>query len=145
VGRESWRNWRHVSVRKKGSCYQKDMWRLGSESGWSWRNGEKPDGNNGVSAMTHTVTSKSWRNSYFSKDCHPSFFWQAVRLDDAFDAPGADGEAGLAELLGDDVDGGVGVEEAVANDLTLDLVGADVVGFGTTLLVLESQGALFFE
>ena len=36
-------------------------------------------------------------------------------------------ETSLAELLGDDVDRGVGIEEAVADDLAFDLVGADVV------------------
>jgi hypothetical protein len=58
------------------------------------------------------------------------FFLQAVLLDGAFHAPGADLETGLAELLGDDVDRGVGIEEAVADDLSLDLVGADGIGLG---------------
>ena len=44
-------------------------------------------------------------------------------------------ETGLAELLGDDVDRGVGIEEAVADDLSLDLVGADGVGLGSAFLV----------
>jgi hypothetical protein len=63
--------------------------------------------------------------------------------DDAFDAARGDGEAGLAEFLGDDVGGGVGVEEAMANDLTHDLVGADMRGFGTGLAELEGLGAMF--
>ena len=60
---------------------------------------------------------------------------KAVLLDDAVHAPGADREAGLAELLGDDVDRGVGIEEAMADDLALDLVGADIVGFGAAFVV----------
>src|SRR6266705_1650848 len=40
------------------------MWTLGNASGRSWRNGAKPDGNSDASAITHTVTSKSWRNSF---------------------------------------------------------------------------------
>jgi hypothetical protein len=70
---------------------------------------------------------------------------KAVLLNSAFHAPGADLEAGLAELLGDDVDRGVGIEEAVADDLSLDLVGADGIGLRSTFLVLESQGSLLLE
>jgi hypothetical protein len=73
------------------------------------------------------------------------FFLKAVLLDGAFHAPGADLETGLAELLGDDVDRGVGIEEAVADDLSLDLVGADGIGLRSPFLVLESQGSLLLE
>ena len=68
-----------------------------------------------------------------------------VRLDHAFDTARADGEAGLTELLGDDIDRGIGIEEAVANDLSFDLVGADVVGLGTAFLRLEGRGSLFLK
>jgi hypothetical protein len=68
---------------------------------------------------------------------------KAILLDDAVHAPSTDGETSLAELLGDDVDRGVGIEEAVANDLALDLVGADIVVFGAGLVALESCATLF--
>ena len=55
---------------------------------------------------------------------------KAVLLDDAHDTTRADHEASLAELLGDHVDCGVGIEEAVTNDLANDFVGADLVVFG---------------
>ena len=55
---------------------------------------------------------------------------KAVLLDDADDTTSADREAGLAELLCDDVDRGVRIEEAVTDDLTNDFVGADIVAFG---------------
>jgi len=61
---------------------------------------------------------------------------KAILLDDAVHAPGADGEASLAELLGDDVDRGIGIEEALADDLALDLVGADIVVFGAGFVAL---------
>ena len=44
-----------------------------------------------------------------------------------------------------DVSRGIRIEKALQNDLTLNFIGTDVVGFGTTLLVLESQGAVFLE
>ena len=59
---------------------------------------------------------------------------KAVLLDDADDTTSADREAGLAELLRDDVDRGVGIEEAVTDDLANDFVGADIVAFGAGLL-----------
>ena len=55
------------------------------------------------------------------------------------------GEAGLAELLGDDVDRGVGIEEAVADDLSLDLVGADGVGLGSAFLAEEGEDSIFLK
>jgi hypothetical protein len=66
---------------------------------------------------------------------------QAVIGDDPFDAAQTDGEPGLAELLGDDLGGGVGVQEAVAQDLPDNLVGAAIIGFGAGLLGLESRQA----
>jgi len=67
---------------------------------------------------------------------------QPVLLDHAFDAARADGEAGLTELLGDDVDRSVGIEEAMADDLSFDLVSADVVGLGAASLRLEGLDPL---
>jgi hypothetical protein len=54
---------------------------------------------------------------------------KAVLLNDADDTTSADREAGLAELLRDDVDRGVGIEEAVTDDLANEFVGADIVAF----------------
>ena len=68
---------------------------------------------------------------------------KAILLDDAVDASGADGETSLAELLGDDVDRGVGVEKTVADDLSLDFVGANIVVFGAGFVGLESCAAMF--
>ena len=61
-------------------------------------------------------------------------FLKAVLLDDADDTTSADREAGLAELLRDDVDRGVGIEKAVTDDLANDFVGADIVAFGDGLV-----------
>jgi hypothetical protein len=67
---------------------------------------------------------------------------KAVLLDDADDTTSADREAGLAELLGDDVDRGIRIEEAVTDDLANDFVGADVIAFGAGLVALKSQASL---
>ena len=63
---------------------------------------------------------------------------QAELLDDPSHAAGTDGKARLPEFLGDDVRGGVGVEETVTNDLALDFVGPNVVGLGPAFLRQES-------
>jgi hypothetical protein len=68
---------------------------------------------------------------------------KAVLLDDADDTPNADGKARLSESLRDDVDRGVRIEEAVADDLANDLVGADVVALGAGLVASESGAAPF--
>jgi hypothetical protein len=68
---------------------------------------------------------------------------KAILLDDADDTPSADQEAGLAELLRDDIDRGVRIEEAVADDLANDLVGAHIVAFGAGFVALESCASLF--
>ena len=68
---------------------------------------------------------------------------KAILLDDAVHASSTDGETSLAELLGDDVDRGVGIEEALPDDLANDLVGADIVAFGAGLVALESCAAMF--
>jgi hypothetical protein len=70
---------------------------------------------------------------------------KAILLDDAFDTTGTDEEASLPQLLGDDVDRGIGIEETVADDLAFDLVGPHVVRLGAALLGLEGQGPVFFE
>src|SRR5216683_2622456 len=74
-----------------------------------------------------------------------SFFLKAVVSDDAFDAARTDDPAGLAELLGDDVGGGVGVEEAVADDLADDFVGAAVATFGAAFLAEQGGAAAVGE
>ena len=68
---------------------------------------------------------------------------KTVLLDDADDTPNADREAGLAEFLRDDIDRGVGIEEAMTDDLANDLVGADIVAFGAGLVTLESSASMF--
>jgi hypothetical protein len=68
---------------------------------------------------------------------------KAILLDDADDTTSADQEAGLAELLRDDIDRGIRIEEAVADDLANDLVGARIVAFGAGLVALESCASLF--
>jgi hypothetical protein len=70
---------------------------------------------------------------------------QAELGDDALDATGADGLAGLTYLLGYDGGVGVRVQKAVADDLLADLVGATRGGFGATLLTLEGQSAAGLE
>jgi hypothetical protein len=68
---------------------------------------------------------------------------QAVIGDDPFDAAQTDGKAGLAQFLGDDFGGSLGIQKAVAQDLPDDLVGAAIRGFGTGLLGQEGgQAAL---
>jgi hypothetical protein len=68
---------------------------------------------------------------------------KAVLFDDAVDTPSADLEAGLAELLRDDVDRGVRIEKAVTDDLANEFVGADMVAFGAGLVALESCASMF--
>ena len=68
---------------------------------------------------------------------------KAVLLDDADDTSSADREAGLAELLRDDVDRGVRIEEAVADDLANEFVGADIVAFGAGFVALKSCASMF--
>jgi hypothetical protein len=68
---------------------------------------------------------------------------KAVLFDDANDTTSADRESGLAKLLHNDVERGVGIEEAVANDLANDFVGADIVVFGARLVAKESWATLF--
>ena len=68
---------------------------------------------------------------------------KAVFLDDTDDTANADLETGLPEFLGDDVNRGIRIEEAVTDDLANDLAGADIVVFGARLVALESCAALF--
>jgi hypothetical protein len=67
---------------------------------------------------------------------------KTVLLDDADDTSNADRKACLAEFLRDDVDRGVRIEEAVADDLANDFVGADIVAFGAGLVALESCASM---
>ena len=67
---------------------------------------------------------------------------QAVVRDDACDAPGTDDPAALAEFLGDDVRRGLGIEEAMPDDLSDDFVGASVVAFGSAFLIEQRRGAV---
>jgi hypothetical protein len=68
---------------------------------------------------------------------------KAVLLDDADDTASADRETGLAKFLCEDVERGIRIEEAVANDLANDFVGADIVAFGAWLVAKQSWAALF--
>jgi hypothetical protein len=70
---------------------------------------------------------------------------KAILFDHALDAPSTDADTGLAELLSDDIDGSVGIEEAVTNDLSFDLFGPDRLGLGSTFLILEAEDAPFIE
>jgi len=72
-------------------------------------------------------------------------FLQAEMGNGAFDAAGADGPAGLAEFLGDDLGRGFGIEEAMANDLADDFVGAARGAFGSAFLAVQGQGAALAE
>jgi hypothetical protein len=51
----------------------------------------------------------------------------------------------LAEFLGQDLGGGVGVKKTMADDQLKDLVGAAVLGFGAALLVEQASGAELLE
>jgi hypothetical protein len=68
---------------------------------------------------------------------------KAVLLDDADDTASADREAGLAELLRDNVNRRVRIEEPVTDDLANDLVRADIVAFGAGLVPLEFCASMF--
>jgi hypothetical protein len=74
-----------------------------------------------------------------------SFFLQAELLDDAFDAAGADRQAGLAQSLSDDIGGGLGVEEAMPHPLADHFVGTAVVAFGAGLAVGQRGRAVLGE
>jgi len=74
-----------------------------------------------------------------------SFFLKAVLVENALDAAVAEGHAALADFLDDDLGGGIGIEEKVANDLSDDFVGSAIVGFGPPLLVLEAVGAALLK
>jgi hypothetical protein len=57
------------------------------------------------------------------------------------DTAGSDGHPALSDFLGNDFGGGVGIEETVAEDLSVDLVGSSIVGFRSPFLVPEALGA----
>ena len=52
---------------------------------------------------------------------------------------------GLLELLGDDLDAGLRVQEAVSDDLAHDFPGAAVIGFGASALALQGERALVLQ
>ena len=61
------------------------------------------------------------------------FFLEMVFFNDALDASRGDGHAALAQFLRDDVGRGVGIEEAVSDDLAFDLIRAARRGLGSAL------------
>jgi hypothetical protein len=61
------------------------------------------------------------------------------------DTAEADVEMGLAKFLCNDLGGGVGVEEAVTQDLADDFFGAAIVGFGAGSFGLEGGQATLLE
>ena len=70
---------------------------------------------------------------------------QAVLGDDAFNAPRADHPAGLPQLLGDHLRGGVTVEEAMPDHLPDDLGRSPVIRLGTTLATPQSDRPRFVK
>jgi hypothetical protein len=51
----------------------------------------------------------------------------------------------LFEFLSDDLRTGVGIQEAVADDLAYNFIGAAVIGFGSRGFAVQSQCALLFK
>ena len=70
---------------------------------------------------------------------------KAVIGDDPLHTADAEREVGLAQLLGNDLGGGLRVEETVAQDLAHGLVGAAVMGFGAGLLGVEGGSSALLE
>jgi hypothetical protein len=70
---------------------------------------------------------------------------KAILFDNSLDATSTDVDTGLAEFLSEDVDRSVGIEEAVTNDLSFDLLGSDRLGLGSAFLILEGEDAPFIE
>jgi hypothetical protein len=70
---------------------------------------------------------------------------QAELVQDATDAAGTDGRAGLADLLGDDLGRGVGIEEAVANDFAGNLRGAAGRRRGARLVAEQGKAPALAE
>ncbi len=67
----------------------------------------------------------------------------SVLLDDADDTTCADRETGLTELLCEAVERRLRIEESVANDLANDLLGADMVALGASLVAKETCATVF--
>jgi len=67
---------------------------------------------------------------------------RAKLREDAFDAAGADHETALPQFLRDDLGRGIRVEEAVADNLLDDLIGAAVVGLGPAFLIEQGESAV---
>jgi len=74
-----------------------------------------------------------------------SFFFQAEVGERAGHAALADGQATLAEFLGNDGGGYFRVQEAVPDNLPDDFVGAAVMGFRAAALTLEGGGPAGLE
>jgi hypothetical protein len=70
---------------------------------------------------------------------------QAVIGDDAANGAKTDGEVGLPELLHDDLGRSIGIQEQVAQDLSHHLLGAAVIGFGSSFLGLQGRNAAVME
>jgi hypothetical protein len=68
---------------------------------------------------------------------------QSVALEHTSNASVRDFESTLAELLGDDLAGGIRIEKPVPDDLANDFIGSSIVVLRTTLLAEQSRGALF--
>jgi hypothetical protein len=72
-------------------------------------------------------------------------FLNGVLGDDAFDASSADDETGLTQFLSNHLGRGLGVEEAMPNDLPHQFVGASIVPLGTARLALKRCRPLLLE
>lgn len=60
---------------------------------------------------------------------------------DTVNGPFADPETALSKFLSDDFGAGLGIQEAVTNDLTDEFLGAPVIGFGAALGTEQSLAA----
>jgi hypothetical protein len=70
---------------------------------------------------------------------------KAELFDHPFDAADTDDPTRLVEFLGDDGGSRLGIEEALADDLTNDFVGAAVIALGAAFLAGQSGGPAFAE
>jgi hypothetical protein len=70
---------------------------------------------------------------------------QAEIANDSLDAADADEAAGLLNLLSDDFGGSIGIQKAMANDLTNEFFGAAVIGMWTAWFAFKRSSAVGFE
>jgi len=70
---------------------------------------------------------------------------KAVAFNHPPDSPGAEVEAALPQLLGDDLHRGVGIKKAMPNHLANDLVGSARRFFGPALSVPQRHGTVALE